>query len=602
MKLKGSKETIDYFYSEFERILKAQIDIINSLDSSVSNFLYSATALQSKIEIYTYLQNKAINMLSGQVDYEIVRIIKDINEFIKSNESSTIDLLKTVTPKFEQQLNHEAIVKEELNNKNKVLSNKIDQMQKNIEDKDVYIHELSEENMMFKAQIEEMKVLFSKSKQQSLIQQNQSIQQQQHQHQQQMQQPRVEQKPIKNNTNNESNSQSIESSALSKRDLEIKTGSKQVYITHPYRNNQNRNSNNTSLLAASQQESHGYVSTNNNNSSNNNYNNPSSRKNSANSRIGQITGKVLSKKMLIDTINEIYQSKVLYDKKCDELRLPRETMEQHMYTYLNHKYGLKNIIIEWATGIINGIRSYSLEDSEVCLFGKILRNEIEEKSLAIFDKVKSTISDFMLYYLQNQYSFKNKGEIQQMLTKLKSGFLSEEEWINIIEYIFDNPSEKQTLNDRIYAFIQKGESRTWNSVNRQGKPITKEEEQLLEQAKQSNEILYNDFIQLILDFQIRLRDKYLKPFVQMFLSVDRDMNGIINEEEFFSLIAMCDIYSNEEINQSFNMFLNVIDPYHHKQMTFSQIVMALSNEYVVISDNNDQMMKISILDKISIKI
>ena len=44
-----------------------------------------------------------------------------------------------------------------------------------------------------------------------------------------------------------------------------------------------------------------------------------------------------------------------------------------MYTFLNQKYGLKNLIIEWATAIINGIRKYANEDNDIAVFGKILR-------------------------------------------------------------------------------------------------------------------------------------------------------------------------------------------------------------------------------------
>ena len=33
-------------------------------------------------------------------------------------------------------------------------------------------------------------------------------------------------------------------------------------------------------------------------------------------------------------------------------------MEQYMYTYLNQRYGLKNLIIEWAAAIINAIKMY----------------------------------------------------------------------------------------------------------------------------------------------------------------------------------------------------------------------------------------------------
>jgi len=90
--------------------------------------------------------------------------------------------------------------------------------------------------------------------------------------------------------------------------------------------------------------------------------------------INQNGTKVLTIKIMKDIINEIYVSKVEFDKKCLESKIAKETMEQHMYTYLNQKYGLKSLIVEWASSIINGIKMYSSEDSEVCLFGKVIRN------------------------------------------------------------------------------------------------------------------------------------------------------------------------------------------------------------------------------------
>lgn len=66
-------------------------------------------------------------------------------------------------------------------------------------------------------------------------------------------------------------------------------------------------------------------------------------------------------------------------------------MEQFMYTYLNQRYGLKNLTIEWAAAIINGIKNYQKEDHEVALFGKILRNECDEEFRFIQDTVKETV-------------------------------------------------------------------------------------------------------------------------------------------------------------------------------------------------------------------
>ena len=88
---------------------------------------------------------------------------------------------------------------------------------------------------------------------------------------------------------------------------------------------------------------------------------------------------MLSLKQLKDTIEEIYASKTRFDQKCSDNKLPRETMEQHMYTFLNQKYGLKNLIIEWASAIINGIKKFSIEGNDVAVFGKQLRNEWDEE-------------------------------------------------------------------------------------------------------------------------------------------------------------------------------------------------------------------------------
>lgn len=73
------------------------------------------------------------------------------------------------------------------------------------------------------------------------------------------------------------------------------------------------------------------------------------------SKLGQIQYRHLSVKQLRDTILDIYSQKIKFDKKCEDSKQPRETMEQYIYTYLNQKYGLKNLIIEWFVAIINGI-------------------------------------------------------------------------------------------------------------------------------------------------------------------------------------------------------------------------------------------------------
>ena len=103
----------------------------------------------------------------------------------------------------------------------------------------------------------------------------------------------------------------------------------------------------------------------------------------------------LTVKQLKELINEIYNNKVKYDQRCEENKLPRETMEQYMYTFLNQRYGLKSLIIEWAAAIINGIRRYSRDDHDVALFGKILRNQCDEEFRFIQQHVKEALVNFL---------------------------------------------------------------------------------------------------------------------------------------------------------------------------------------------------------------
>lgn len=170
--------------------------------------------------------------------------------------------------------------------------------------------------------------------------------------------------------------------------------------------------------------------------------------------IGPMNSRVLTVKMMKDIINEIYSSKVEFDKKCMENKLPRETMEQHMYTYLNQKYGLKNLIIEWATCIINGIKMYSAEDSDICLFGKILRNEMEEDARLVLQRLKMTITDLLSYFLKSKNPLKANAEIKEMVNQRVNGVLVEEEWKSIIYYVYENDDAK-TLESRIIDFIRK---------------------------------------------------------------------------------------------------------------------------------------------------
>ena len=83
-------------------------------------------------------------------------------------------------------------------------------------------------------------------------------------------------------------------------------------------------------------------------------------------------------------------------------------------------------------------------------------------------------------------------------------------------------------------------------------------------------ILYDDFIRIVLNSHIRFRDRQLKNFVELFKSVDMDRDGVINEDEFAELIQKMKIFKEEEIENKIFYFLEKIDPFDNQKITFSE--------------------------------
>ena len=399
------------------------------------------------------------------------------------------------------------------------------------------------------------------------------------------------------------------------------------------------------------------------NDNNNNIDNNIQQNNNKNkTEINIITPKILSIKNTKDIIQEIYNNKSIYDQKCYENKIPRETLEQYMYTYLNQKYGLKNLIIEWASSIINAIKMYSSEDCDINLFGKILRNEQEEDSRLVIDNLKNNVSELLEYYLSNKNPFKSKTEIKKLLKNKKEGILLEEEWKGIINYIYSEEdadiiqnkiinyikkkNEKNIIPLTIYSQTGVGPSDIFNltsgnsnnnilqnlstfnynsnnnnlnnsnsmnyllSYHSNNKKLSREEIYNITKLGEEMNISYKDFLRLLCIYQIKNRDKYLKNFVKLFRKYDNDLDGILNEDEFSNLIRDIPYCKNNEDEYIFK-FLSIIDPFNNKKITFSECVSILSME--IIDNNNNEDKKninndiknnknqVSLLDKICLE-
>lgn len=289
------------FIDEFQSGLNDEaLKIKNCLNNNVPNYIYANVVIQSQFKIQKYLSKKFLSKLSDE-DREIGNLLLD-NIFESGN--NLVELINNLYPKIED--------------KTETLRNQLEDAWKAAEEITDY---------------EEKYKIANKEKE--LISNEKNI---------------IQNKLERLETENKIMTEKL-----------IKNAKDIVAVTMTNKTNPNVNTsssyvNNTTTNAKQQN--------NNMNLTNTNQNNNFQNANTTANIITGTTAKVLTIKMTKDIMNEIYNSKAAFDKKCFDNKLPRETMEQHMYTYLNQKYGLKNLIIEWASSIINAIKLYSSEDRD----------------------------------------------------------------------------------------------------------------------------------------------------------------------------------------------------------------------------------------------
>ena len=152
----------------------------------------------------------------------------------------------------------------------------------------------------------------------------------------------------------------------------------------------------------------------------------------------------------------------------------KETLEQFMYTYLNQKYGLKPLIVEWAAAIINAVKTYIKEEHEVALFAKILKNECDEDFRFIQTHVKDTLLNLVKVMLKDKHPLKSEKDIQKMLDTVQNGRIEDWMWLKILEKMYEE-HDAQILQERIRELVTLRSRQNNDSQQTNAKKMTRQE-------------------------------------------------------------------------------------------------------------------------------
>ena len=143
--------------------------------------------------------------------------------------------------------------------------------------------------------------------------------------------------------------------------------------------------------------------------------------------------------------------------------------------------------------------------------------------------------------------------ISDQLREKISGILLEDEWSNIIKYMY-NPEDSATLVRQI-----------------------KDSEHVGTEGEDQAGIEYQTFLKILLDFQLRGHERFLMRFRELFQSVDTDRDGVVDEDQFTTLVSRVSPSRDEDEIQE---LLEAVDPGGTKRITFSDSVTCLSPDIV----------------------
>ena len=289
----------------------------------------------------------------------------------------------------------------------------------------------------------------------------------------------------------------------------------------------------------------------------------------------------LTQDTLLELIDEIYKSKQISNAKNTSIGKPLDTMEQHMYSFLHQKYGLKNIVTEVANTIITSIKDYAKTNNEIRLFGLILQNEIEEKSIQILNQIKQILNEALTTFIQDDNPYKDKSQINDIVSQCKKGFVTEDVWLRIIAFIFQkDKNAEQTVIKQTYEYINTILNKSLYIMNCNYNTLTRSEKELMNGMKTyQKKITYKDLFNIILGYHIKSRDVFLKPFKTCFKKINTEHNGILTKMQFYALIISLNIFDNDTQldNNIDTLIMKLPHCEAYDTFTFSEVVDLLEN-------------------------
>ena len=251
-------------------------------------------------------------------------------------------------------------------------------------------------------------------------------------------------------------------------------------------------------------------------------------------------------KQLREVVEEIVAAKVANDARQARNKKPRETMREHVYTFLNHKFGVKAVIAEWAESIAAATERFSGVDCEMAVFDRITRNVLDEEYFQEQRMVADTVEELLKSYVRSKLGSGVSDETaREAFAKKKAGDLYDEEWLDMCRFMYggremagvvvavreaQRANENASYDEELRRLVEEN-----RAVGTRRRPVADLEAEARRRSRKR--LPYKDFVQTCLFHGLGAHEDALAPVVDALQRLGVLRDGFMSEAQFTETCA-----------------------------------------------------------------
>jgi hypothetical protein len=251
-------------------------------------------------------------------------------------------------------------------------------------------------------------------------------------------------------------------------------------------------------------------------------------------------------KQLREVVEEIVAAKVANDARQARNKKPRETMREHVYTFLNHKFGVKAVIAEWAESIAAATERFSGVDCEMAVFDRITRNVLDEEYFQEQRMVADTVEELLKSYVRSKLGSGVSDETaREAFAKKKAGDLYDEEWLDMCRFMYggremagvvvavreaQRANENASYDEELRRLVEEN-----RAVGTRRRPVADLEAEARRRSRKR--LPYKDFVQTCLFHGLGAHEDALAPVVDALQRLGVTRDGFMSEAQFTETCA-----------------------------------------------------------------